>query len=248
MRDYNLIIAGYKIRFEADANGPELVPSARFQKNLVNKTESDILIRVHSGPFNLPKNAERVFHAPFVEEINGVKIEHNANFWSIWKDHAELFISTIFPLSEPEKNAILKFSLTDREWDLWVNGSVDEIDPFEYPLDGLILYYLTVIYGDIMIHASGVNHAGHGYIFSGISGKGKTTIARLWDDGGARVIHDDRLIIRNNEYGYRMYNTPVYKNDEPRESRLNKIFIIEHGISNKLVTCKRSFCCQPCYG
>ena len=71
-----------------------------------------------------------------------------------------------------------------------------EIDPFEYPLDGLILYYLTVINGDIMIHASGVNNAGEGYLFSGVSGKGKSTMAKIWDNYGAKVIHDDRLVIR----------------------------------------------------
>ena len=85
-----------------------------------------------------------------------------------------------------------------------ISGLTDdekEIDPFEYPLDGLILYYLTVINGDIMIHASGVNNAGHGYLFSGVSGKGKSTMAKLWENSGAKVIHDDRLIIRNTGSG-----------------------------------------------
>ena len=31
-----------------------------------------------------------------------------------------------------------------------------------------------------------------------------------------------------------MFNTPVYNNDEPRESVINKIFIIEHGPENIL--------------
>ena len=110
-----------------------------------------------------------------------------------------------------------------------------EVDPLEYPLDGLILYYLTVIKGDILIHASGVNYNGTGYLFSGVSGKGKTTIARLWENNGAKVIHDDRLIIRKTESGFRMYNTPVYNNDEPQESTLNKLFIIDHGTSNRIV-------------
>ena len=35
-----------------------------------------------------------------------------------------------------------------------------------------------------------------------------------------------------------MFNTPVYNNDEPRESVLNKIFIIEHGAENMLVPLK----------
>jgi hypothetical protein len=238
MRNYNLNIAGYNIGFEASANGPDLKPSARFLRNINASIGSDILIRVHSEPFNLPKGAERVFRAPYVEEINGIQFNNETNFWSVWKYRSQLYIWTIFPLSATEKNAVLKFSLTSMEWDLWIYGAQDETDPLEYPLDGLILYYLTVIHGDIMMHASGVNNAGHGYIFTGVSGKGKSTIAKLWDGSGAKVIHDDRLILRNTRGGYRMFNTPVYNNDEPRESTINKIFIIEHGAENMLVPLK----------
>lgn len=238
MRSYNLKIAGYNIGFEAAANGPDLKPSDRFLRNINQSTGSDILITVHSEPFNLPKGAERVFRAPYVEEIQGIKFNNESNFWSVWKYHSELYIWTIFPLSSTEKNAVLKFSLTSMEWDLWIYGAQNETDPFEYPLDGLILYYLTVINGDIMIHASGISNAGHGYIFSGVSGKGKSTMAKLWDNSGARVIHDDRLILRNTGNGYRMFNTPVYSNDEPREAVLSKIFIIEHGTENILMPLK----------
>ncbi len=176
-----------------------------------------------------------VFHAPYFEEINGLQIQNNMDFWSIMKYRSDLFIRTIFPLSPSNKKAILKFSLTTREWDLWINSAGKEVDPMEYPLDGLILYYLTVIHGDIMIHASGVNNVGHGYLFSGVSGKGKSTMAKLWENSGAKIIHDDRLILRKTASGYIMYNTPVYNNDEPNESPLNKIFIIDHGNENKLV-------------
>ena len=63
-------------------------------------------------------------------------------------------------------------------------------------------------------------------------------MARLWDNSGARVIHDDRLILRNNDGVFRMYNTPVYNDDEPRESILDRIFIIEHGAENILIPLK----------
>jgi len=238
MRNYNLNIAGYNIGFEASANGPELKPSVKFLKNISQDKGSDILIRVHSEPFELPKGAERVFRAPYVEEINGIQFNNETNFWSVWKYYSGLYIWTIFPLSSTEKNAVLKFSLTSMEWDLWIYGAQDETDPFEYPLDSLILYYLTVINGDIMIHASGVNISGHGYLFSGVSGKGKSTMAKLWDEAGARVIHDDRLILRNTGGVYKMFNTPVYNNDEPRESILDRIYIIEHGAENMLVQLK----------
>jgi hypothetical protein len=238
MRSYYLNIADYNIGFESDESGPELVPSERFRRNICEKTETDLLILIHSGLPELPAEAERVFHAPFVEEVNGIQIRHKANFWSVWKHRTDLYIKTILPLCTNENNAVLRFSLTTKKWDLWFDGEDDGIDPFEYPLDGLILYYLTVMHGDIMIHASGVNNLGHGYLFSGVSGRGKTTMARLWDNTGAKVIHDDRLILRIMDTGYRMYNTPVYINDEPHNSPLNKIFIIEHGLKNKLVPVK----------
>jgi hypothetical protein len=234
MRNYTLNIAGYNIRFESKSDGPDLLPSERFLKYLNPGNDSDIQISVHSGSFNLPEDAERIFHAPFVEEINGILLHHKSNFWSVWKQKTQLYIKTIFPLTPKEKNAVLKFSLASREWDLWIDGTETIIDPFEYPLDGLILYYLTVIYGDIMIHGSGVNHAGRGYLFSGVSGKGKSTMANLWDNYGAKVIHDDRLILRKRAIGYRMYNTPVYNNEEPLDSPLDKIFIIDHGIENRI--------------
>ena len=61
---------------------------------------------------------------------------------------------------------------------------------------------------------------------------------------GAKVIHDDRLILRKTASGYMMFNTPVYNNDEPNESPLNKIFLIEHGLKMRC-TGERSRSCKP---
>ena len=240
MRNFKLKIAGYNIGFEATANGPGLAVSPRFLRNISYDTKDDIQIRIHSGTFSLPAEAERVFHAPFVEEKDGILFHNNPNFWSVWKHNSDLYIKTIFPLSPDPKNAVLKFSLDAMVWDLWIETGRTKIDPLEYPLDGLILYYLTAINNDIMIHASGVNYAGKGFLFSGVSGKGKSTMARLWDNLGAKVIHDDRLIIRKTGDGYRMFNTPVYDDDEPSDSPLNRIFIIEHSRENRLIVLKQA--------
>lgn len=238
MRNYILNIAGYNISFESPDSGPELIPSQRFLRNICTDYGSDVLITVHSDPLELPAGAERVFHTPLIEEKNGIMVKTSNNFWSIFKHRSDLYIKTGFPHSDLEKEGTLKFSLTSRKWDLYIKGAGNETDPLEYPLDGLILYYLTVIHGDIMIHASGVNHSGHGYLFSGGSGKGKSTMARLWDIAGGEVIHDDRLIIRNISGAFRMFNTPVYNDDVPSESPLKRIYLIEHGIENKLVPVK----------
>ena len=240
MRNFKLKIAGYNIGFEASAGGPGLAVSPKFLRNISYDTKYDINIKVHSGTFHLPAEAERVFHAPFVEEKDGILFHNNPNFWSVWKCNSDLYIRTIFPLSPDPKNAVLKFSLDEMEWDLWIETGRTKTDPLEYPLDGLILYYLTVINNDIMIHASGVNYAGKGFLFSGVSGKGKSTMAGIWDKQGAKVIHDDRLIIRKTGAGYRMFNTPVYDDDEPSDSPLTRIYIIEHGNENRLAELKQA--------
>ena len=234
MRDYNLNIAGYNIRLESQEDGPELVPDERFHLNIVPRSDYDVRIRVHHGSLKLGEESERLFVAPYIVEIKGYKISRSDNFWSVYKQNGDLLLITNFPESHTNKRAMLKFSLTLREWDLWLENADYETDPLEYPLDGLILYYLTAINADIMIHASGVYYGGNGYIFSGISGKGKTTLSRLWDNVGAQVIHDDRLIIRNTDGLYRMFNTPVYKNDGPKESPIDKIFFIDHGAENEM--------------
>ncbi len=243
MRNYSLNIAGYHLRFESSDSGPDIMPSKRFLRNLIpqfpagreTSPNKNLLINVHSGVKIISSEAKCIFHAPFVEDVNGKHVQHKLNFWSVWKLHQDLFVKTIFPLSASQKNAVLKFSLGSPVWDLWIDGKDNITDPLEYPLDGLILYYLTVMHEDIFIHSSGINYKGKGYLFSGISGKGKTTMAGLWDNAGAKVIHDDRLILRKSGTGYFMHNTPVYDNDEPLKSSLDRIFIIEHGTENKIM-------------
>lgn len=106
------------------------------------------------------------------------------------------------------------------------------VNPLPYPLDGLLLYFLFSQGGDIMIHGSGVVSGDKGWIFTGRSGSGKTTMARIFDSAGDRVIHDDRLVLRQEDSGWMMHNTPVYRNDEPRSAPLDHLWVIRHGSSN----------------
>lgn len=106
------------------------------------------------------------------------------------------------------------------------------LNPLPYPLDGLLLYFLFSRAGDIMIHGSGVSCHGRGWLFTGRSGSGKTTLARIFDQAGDRVIHDDRLVLRHEDSGWVMHNTPVYRNDEPRSAPLDHLWIIRHGTAN----------------
>jgi hypothetical protein len=237
MREYSLTVAGYRIRFGSVMGGPDLTPGPRFRNNITTGgRDYDLLIRVHSGRPARPGDLKRVFHAPLIEEVGNGPTRRLENFWSVYRHKSGLLLNTIFPRSNENLHGSLSYSLESPEWDLYIDGKVESFDPFEYPLDGLILYYLTVMHGDIFIHGSAVLHEGRGYLFTGVSGSGKTTMAMLWEKAGALVIHDDRVIIRKTNGGFIMHNTPVYNDEEPRQAPLSRIFIVGHGLHNEIMT------------
>ena len=94
-------------------------------------------------------------------------------------------------------------------------------------------------YQGLLIHSSGIILDGEGIIFPGISGVGKTTLAKLWQAReGITVLSDDRVIVRREEEGYFIYGTPW-----PGEGRmvscqkapLKKILFLSKAKGNKLI-------------
>ncbi len=106
------------------------------------------------------------------------------------------------------------------------------ICPLLYPFGPLLMYYLTYNSDALMVHASGVFDGENGRIFSGFSGVGKSTMAKIWQSNGSKIINDDRLIIRKIKQNYYFYNTPMFYEDEPKKSPLNYIYLPFHSPKN----------------
>lgn len=110
-------------------------------------------------------------------------------------------------------------------------------DVYENPLGILMTIYLAHFNNGLVIHASGVNDNGNGYLFTGISGIGKSTMAGLWQREGAKVVNDDRLVIMPAANGYTMANTPMhFYVDEPKVAPLSAIFLLSQSPINQ---CKK---------
>jgi hypothetical protein len=86
-----------------------------------------------------------------------------------------------------------------------------------------------------LVHSSGVEFHGRGYMLSGRSGAGKSTISRKFALAGHEVLSDDRIVVRKIDGELRMFGTPwsgeagIARN---KDLPLHGIFFLHHGEEN----------------
>ena len=226
----DLIIAGRRIRLQSE-DGITLLPDERFRAFITSSDgEPELRVDVRPGREAIPADSRKVFDARLMEETpEGVKSSGEA-FWEVFDGGGVTMVRAF--LKEPARNPVLVMPHGKMAWQIYADSEEDTVNPLPYPVDGLLLWFLSSATGDIMIHGSGVVCGGRGWIFTGRSGSGKTTIAGIFDRAGDRVIHDDRLILRRDGDGWVMHNTPVYRDDEPRSAAVDHLWAISHGTSN----------------
>jgi hypothetical protein len=107
-----------------------------------------------------------------------------------------------------------------------------------YPFDQLWAVHLLARDGGLLCHGCAVVYEGRGLLFLGHSGAGKTTMARLWSAiPGATILSDERVIIRRDAGGYRLYGTPWPGEGRffnPLSAPLDRLYILAHGSANRL--------------
>ncbi len=109
--------------------------------------------------------------------------------------------------------------------------------PFRYPVDELIFINILPVLKGILLHACGIDDSGTGYLFSGFSGAGKSTMARQWVKAGNKLLNDDRMIIREIDGQFYVFGTPWHgelSQCEPDRVRLKALFLIRHGQENMI--------------
>lgn len=193
------------------------------QKNI---RETDITIHCFSG---IPAAAFREDQLVF-EAKNEVQ-----KFYSIFRSDKDLGFIVYNQQTTDEIQQIAYLDETFLHWKIFSEASSDNsISPLKYPLGPIIMHYLTLTSESVMMHASCAFDGSKSRIFTGFSGAGKSTISKLWSDEGNLIINDDRLIIRKQDKGYFVYNTPMYYKDIPKVAPLSSIYLISHSPQNKI--------------
>jgi len=114
-----------------------------------------------------------------------------------------------------------------------------EMHPFVYPFDEVVFLARLSRARGVLVHACGLTVDGQGVLFLGTSGAGKSTTARMWQErGGVTILSDDRIVLRTEGDGYRIYGTPWHGEaglEAAVSAPLRAVFILEQAPRTRLV-------------
>jgi len=125
-------------------------------------------------------------------------------------------------------------------WNLRTGRGTVRQNANPYSLDSVlrILHSLIVAgRGGFLLHAASAICNGQAYLFSGISGAGKTTMTRL-APADVTLLTDEISYIRPNPNGYSAFGTPfageLAKAGENRTAPVSALFFLEKGSENRV--------------
>ena len=176
----------------------------------------ELILEVHNGKIQNDKLIECLF---------------TSNHWALWRSNLNRLIF-IDELQSPITKALIEPSFRNGKIFRDVDAS-NEI-PF-YPLQNLDIQLFSnwlAIYGDIILHASGViTKNNSGYCFAGGSGAGKSTLAKsLTSRHSLQVLGEDNLILRYLDGQFFVFGTPWHEDPVmsfPQGCLLKKFFILD---------------------
>jgi hypothetical protein len=159
--------------------------------------------------------------------------------WQLFSRPGEIiFLHHLLPPDPPTPLIVAVFRDDFREGVVYADSARHpEIDPFGYPLAEILLICLASRGRGLLMHACGIDDGGRGYLFTGNSTHGKSTMARLWQQRDASILNDDRVLVCKSGDGYCLYGTPWHGDVALVSSLvvpLSRVFFLRHGESNAI--------------
>lgn len=134
-------------------------------------------------------------------------------YWTVFESDSGLVIESLSPqLLQPRARALLSADYrTARAWILpeFLLGQVGWSPMHLFnPIVEVCLLSRLALDGGLLLHAAGISVQDQGYVFTGASGTGKSTISQLFAEQGALILSDERVIMRQHGSAFTVYGTP----------------------------------------
>lgn len=126
------------------------------------------------------------------------------------------------------------------EWNVESRRGCVRQSPNPYSLDSVLRILHSLVLADeggFLLHAASAVRDGRAFLFSGVSGAGKTTIARL-APGDVNVLTDEISYLRRCGRGYRAYGTPfageLARAGENLSAAIDTLYFLVQGTENRV--------------
>jgi hypothetical protein len=224
-RSLRLRVGGLVLTVEADRPTKALDPPASMRPFLASRG-GDIRLRYTEEPPPLPGRAQKLFDSGGVWRVERVK---DGLLYSFRIANRRPPLYKVVSIDSALREGRLHFDPSPR-------GPHYALD---YPLDELLFQHRLAREGAIEVHGCGVVWKGRALLFCGRSGAGKSTTARLWKRHarGARLLSDDRVVLRPGKRGVTAHGTPWHGDGgfaSPAKAPLGALFFLRRGKTTRL--------------
>jgi hypothetical protein len=215
-----LTLADLELRLDARGSGVHLAVPACHARFLTAGGPGDgLTLRVCEGPLRPTVGWRSLFF--------------DAETWQLWRDGAgrNVFVPSRF--SPPRRQVAVDAAFGAGEvLGEFVTGvpAGQSVYPLQ-DIDIIIFANWLAGFGDLIVHAAGIDAAGAGYAFVGPSGAGKSTLAAwLSADPSVTVLGEDQVIVRCLQGRFVLYGTPWHTDPArcaPGGVPLRKLFFLD---------------------
>ncbi len=156
--------------------------------------------------------------------------------WAVWESGAELVCHAGFHGQDHSRwgcRVARDLSRAELALDPGAMDSAILESPLVYPLDQILSWGLLSRIGGVLLHASVAVKDGVGWVFTGRSGAGKSTVSALCQTEGFQILNDDRVIVFRRGGEWKVAGTPWHGSGrfaEAAEARVGGIYFLQQDV------------------